>query len=189
MSPKTTKQIVSEDATPVAELIARFQLETEALIATLRNDHQRQIVEQERKVAALSDEWTNTRAEVKALREGIEAAVHEIQTSMREAINAQREAVKAAQKAADAAAVFDKLKASQPDFHRIVGEQNKTVARLSDTVTHLGEQLQGLAKQIDAFEVLAEDYEETKGEVRGLDLVVKDLNTEARNRRKQGVMT
>jgi chromosome segregation ATPase len=171
------------------ELIARFQLDTEQAIAAVKAEHLRAFADLERKIASIQDEWNTTREEVRALKVTIEDGLHQMRAGVREAINAQKEAVTAAVQAGNAAAVFDKLKASQPDFHRMVKEQNVTIAKLTDKFTHLDEQLHGLSKKLDEFDIVAEDYEETKGTIRGMDLIVKDLNADHKQRRRSGVNT
>ncbi len=177
-----------EPAPPLdpVEVVARFQIETDLALAAIRQEHRQGLVALEGRVAALVDEWTRTRDTVSDLRRTVEDALHQMRKGIEEAINAQRESVAAAQKAQTAAAVFDKLKASQPDFHRMVSDQNKTVASMRDAMTLLEEQVRGYAKRLDELDAVAVDYEDTKGAVRGLDIVVKDLNTEARQRRQVG---
>lgn len=176
-------------APDVAELIARFQIDTETLIASIRGDHQRQIAQQDRKVAQLEDQWTAARAELAGIRAAIDNALHEMREGVREALNSQRQAVAAAEKAATSAAVFDKLKASQPDFHRLVGEVQKDLGRVKDKIVSVEGTISHLSKRIDEFDLVAEDYEETKTTVRGLDPIVGSLHKEAIQRRTSGVTT
>lgn len=171
---------------PIVELVARFQLDTEAAVAALRGETIKMVEGLERRVAALQDDWTRTRDEVKGLGAKVEDAIHLMGQSVSECINAQRESVGAAQRASASAAVFEKLRDSQPDFHRMVREQDKVVAGLRDALTHAQEMISGFGKRLDEFDVVAEDYEETKGAVRGIDTIVKDLNSEARQRRQVG---
>lgn len=170
----------------IPDLIARFQLETEAALKAQRAETVKLAEGLERRVAELADAWAGTRETVKALQIRIETAVHEMQQAVRECINAQKECVAAAQRAQQSAEVFDKLRASQPDLHRMVREQDKVIAHVRDQFTHLEERVGGLGKKLDEFEVLADDYEETKGTVRSMDIHVKDLNKEAQQRRQVG---
>jgi phage-related tail protein len=172
-----------------AEVVARFQLETDAAIGTIKREHQSQLVGQERKIATLEDAWTRTRDEVTALKRTVDDALHQMRQGIEEVLNAQRLSMLAATKAETAAAVFDKLKASQPDLHRMVREQDKVVATVRDRMTHLEEQVGGYAKRLDEFDAVAVDYEDTKGAVRGLDIVVKDLHSSERQRRQVGGRT
>jgi uncharacterized coiled-coil DUF342 family protein len=169
---------------PVAELIARFQIDTEALIADMRKSHQSQLAEQQRKIDHLTDNWERTRAEFSELRGRIEAAVHDMVEGVKEALNAQREAVKHATKASDAAAVFDKLKASQPDFHRMVRDLDLKISGAIDETTKTVELCNGLSRRLDEFETVAVDYEETKGQLRGIDHIVKNLDADHKQRRR-----
>jgi phage-related tail protein len=146
-----------------AEVVARFQLETDATIATIKREHQGQLVEQERKIARLEDAWTRTRDEVTALKRTVDDALHQMRQGLEEVLNAQRLSMAAATKAETAAAVFDKLKASQPDLHRMVRDQDKVVASVRDQMTHLAEQVGGYAKRLDELDAVAVDYEDTKG--------------------------
>lgn len=173
-----------ENAMNIPELIARFQLETETTIRGLRSELITAVAGCEKRVAALTDEWTQTREAVRLLEQRVESAIHELTQGVREAVNAQRESVTAAQRAEQSAKVFDKLRESQPDFHRMVREQNQTIAKLRDDQTHLREIVDGYGKRLDDFEVVADDYQDTKGEVRSLDIHVKDLRTESLQRRQ-----
>lgn len=170
----------------VPELIARFQIDTESLIATMRKEHQGQISAQDRKVAALEDQWTAARSELAAIRGVVDEALHSIRQGVAEALNAQREAIAHAKKAGDSAAVFEKLKASQPDFHRLVGEVQKKLGQVEDKITHVEGTMSHLSKRIDEFELVAEDYQETKTTVRGLDPIVKVLDRDLSQRRTSG---
>jgi methyl-accepting chemotaxis protein len=186
---KTTKPqpaAIEPAPLPVDELVARFQIETEAALGALRAEFLRIVTDQERKVAGLADEWTRTRSEVTELRKGIEDAIHRMNEAVKEALVSQRESSRHASTAQNAAAVFEKLRAAQPDIHRMVSDQNKVIASARDQLTHLGEQLNAISKRLDEFDVVAEDYEDTKGAVRGMDLIVKDLKTESTQRRQVG---
>jgi chromosome segregation ATPase len=173
-------------ALDAADLIARFQLETEAALGEMRREMHRLVTEQSWTVASLRDEWEQTRGEVGGLRRTVDAALHDMRAGVTEAITAAKSASSSAGKAETAAAVFEKLKASQPDFHRMVQEQNRVIGDVRTRFEHLESRLSGYAKRLDELDAVAVDYADTKGEVRGLDLVVKDLNTEARQRRKIG---
>lgn len=168
----------------VAELIARFQLDTETLIDAIRKDHQAQIVEQQRKIDQLADNWTGLQAEFRELRTRIEDAIHRMNEAVKEALNAQRESSNNARKAADAAAVFDKLKASQPDFHRMVRELDAKISGAIDKTQHQADIVHGLSVRLDELDAVAVDYEETKGSVRSIDHLVKNLDAESKQRRR-----
>lgn len=186
LEPRPTEPKPEGTSGPLDELIARFQLETDQKLAAIEADHRKASVEQERKIAALSDQWTTLGTEVQALRKEISGGLHLMHQGVAEVNNALREAVKHSQKASDSVAVFDKLKASQPDFHKMVRELEKKVAGVQDKATALGDTLNTLSRRLDEFEVVTEDYEETKGQVRSIDGIVKDLNASER-RRKQSV--
>lgn len=182
----TSSPAIPPEPLDPAEVVARFQLETDATIATIKREHQGQLVEQERKIARLEDAWTRTRDEVTALKRTVDDALHQMRQGLEEVLNAQRLSMAAATKAETAAAVFDKLKASQPDLHRMVRDQDKVVASVRDQMNHLAEQVGGYAKRLDELDAVAVDYEDTKGAVRGLDIVVKDLHSSERQRRQVG---
>lgn len=173
----------------VAELIARFQLDTEALIAGIRKDHQKQIAQLESKAASLEDQWAAARQELAGIRKTIEDALHEMRGGVAEALNSQKQAVAAAQKAADAAAVFDKLKASQPDFYRMVQGVQLDLGKVKDRITNVDGTVSALSRRIDELDRVATDYEETKTTVRGLDPIVGALNKDLIQRRTSGVQT
>lgn len=173
-------------AAPIEEIIARFQLETEQALATQRQETIRLVEGCERRVAGLVDDWSRTRGEIEGLRKTVESAIHDMRQSVSECLNAQRESARSAQAAQQSAAVFDKLRASQPDFHRMVKEQNTTVATIRDAMTHVEERMRGVEKRLDEFDVVADDYEETKGAVRGLDVIVKDVHGDLQQRRRAG---
>lgn len=168
----------------VAELIARFQIDTETLIDKLRRDHQGQLVEQQRKIDQLSDSWDSLRAEFKTLRGAIDSAVHDLNEGVKEALNAQRHSARHAQEAASSVAVFDKLKASQPDFHRMVRDLDAKISRAVDATTHQGDLVRDLSVRLDELDAVAVDYEETKGSVRSIDNLVKNLDAESKTRRR-----
>ncbi len=79
--------------------------------------------------------------------------------------------------------MFAKLKDSQPDFHAMVRALEVRLAAVVDSNTHLNERITSLVKQVEDFEVVAQDFDETLGEVRGLDLAVKKLDTAVRTSR------
>jgi uncharacterized coiled-coil DUF342 family protein len=177
----------STPAPDTSELIARFQLDTEALVATIRADHQRQLATMERKVAGLEDQWETAKAELAGIRKVIEEALHEMRGGVAEALNSQREAVKHAKHAADSVAVFDKLKASQPDFHRMVKGVQEDMGRVKDKITNVEGAIGHLSKRLDEFDIVANDYQDTKTTVRGLDPLVAGLQKDLVQRRTAGV--
>lgn len=172
-----------EPEQPRDELIARFQLETERAIEALRADMMRLHGELSTRVANLSDEARQMTATVQAQTLQLENAVHHTRKGVEECNLALKEAGKQAREAADSAAVFAKLKDSQPDFAAQVRALEVRLAAVVDSNTHLSERVTGLVKQLEEFEVVAEGFEETAGEVRGLDIAVKKLDTLTRTSR------
>jgi phage shock protein A len=188
ISPATILGKVQDPAPDVSvpELIARFQIETEEKLTAIRREHQAQIVQQDRKIGALEDKWGQLHQEVTTIRGAVEDGLHQMRNGVAEVNIALRQAVGFTERAEKSAAVFDKLKASQPDFHRMVRELDVKLGKVQDSQAQMLEQVNGLRRSLDELEVVAEDYEETKGAVRGIDLVVKNLNAEAGQRRKTG---
>lgn len=171
---------------PVDELIARFQLETERMIATLTTEHRRSSVDQERKIATLTDSWQQLTADVRDLRKAIDDGLHQMRQGVSEVNVALRRTVEYAEQAATSAKVYDKLKASQPDFQRAVKELHLKCGSIQDANNNTLAQLNSLSQRLDEFEVVTCDYEETKGTVRGMDRIVADLNG-AEQRRRKGI--
>lgn len=168
---------------PIDELLARFQLENERALAKLRADFQAQQGDLAVKVATLGDKCEALAATVASQTTQLEEAVHHTRTGVNECNEAMKVAAKAAREAADSAAVFEKLKDSQPDFHAAVRALETRLAAVVDKNTHLAEQFSGLAKQLEEFELVADTIEETQGEVRGLDLNLKKLQHQERTSR------
>jgi ABC-type transporter Mla subunit MlaD len=169
--------------TPVDELLARFQLENERAISKLRSEFQQQQGDLAMRVAKLTDVCTEMAATVNHQTQQLEDAVHHTRKGVDECNLAMKEAAKAAREAADSAAVFEKLKDSQPDFSRQVQALEVRIAAVVDRNSHLGEMLNGLTKRLDEFEVVADTMEETQGEVRGLDIGLKKLQAQERTSR------
>jgi chromosome segregation ATPase len=169
--------------TPTDELIARFQLESERAIEALRGDMMRLHGELATRVATLSDEARQMTATMQSQTLQLENAVHHTRKGVEECNLALKEAGKQAREAADSAAVFAKLKDSQPDFAAQVRALEVRLAAVVDSNSHISERVTGLVKQLEEFEVVAEGFEETVGEVRGLDLAVKKLDSTVRTSR------
>src|SRR5690348_1612327 len=102
--------------TPVDELVARFQLETERAIAAVRDSMQGQVADLASKVARLEDEYTKMREAASRQAIALEDAVHHTRKGVEECNEAMKVAAKAATEARDAALVYEKLRESQPDF-------------------------------------------------------------------------
>ena len=169
---------------PADELIARFQLETEAKLAELAAAQQRAMVQHEHKIAAMTDQWNQLSASVAGLQRAVDDGLHHMRKGVEEVNTALREACKQAAKAADAAAVFDKLKSSQPDFHAMVKALELKVAKVQDANTNTLAQLTAASQRLDAFEVMVPEVDEVKATVRGLDRITADLNSDYQKRRR-----
>jgi HAMP domain-containing protein len=169
--------------TPVDELIARFQLETERAIAGVRSDLTGLYADLATKVAVMQDKVTELNTTVGRQTQQLEDAVHHTRKGVDECNLALKEAAKQAREAADSAAVFAKLKDSQPNFAAQVQALEVRLASVVDSNTHLAERLNGLVKQVEEFEVVADSFEETRGEVQGLDLTVQKLGSAVRANR------
>jgi chromosome segregation ATPase len=169
-----------QQKTPVDELIARFQLESERAIAGVRADTQRLVGDLATKVAQLQDRVTDMTEAASRQAQALESGLHHTRKAVEETNEAMKVAAKAAQEARDSALVYEKLKESQPDFAAQVRGLEVRLAAVVDANTHLGERLNGLVKQLEEFEIVADAFEETQGEVRGLDLNLKRLDAQVR---------
>jgi chromosome segregation ATPase len=175
-----TRGSTESSSQPVDELIARFQLETEKAIAQVRADFTALHQELSTRVATLQDKVTEMTETMRRQERTLEDAVHHTRKGVEECNLALKEAGKQAKDAAESAAVFAKLKDSQPDFAAQVRALETRLAQVRDDNTFLNEQVNGLTKRLDEFEVVAESIEETAGEVRGLDLGLKKLDMQVR---------
>lgn len=169
-----------EPEPPRDELIARFQLDTERAIASLREQTQKQIERLTTQVATLQDSVTRMTHDVNRNTEALEGAVRATRVKADECNLALKEAVKSANAAADSARVFELLRAEQPDFQRAVAALEQRLAAVKDDNTRLHGAVNGLVTRLDDLEVVADSFEEIGGEVRGLDIAVKKLGTETR---------
>lgn len=170
-------------STPIDELIARFQLETERAIDAVRVGLQNQVAELATRVAVLQDQCTEMRDAASRQAAALESAVHHTRKGVEECNEAMKVAAKAAVDARDASLVYEKLRESQPDFAAQVRALEVRLATVVDSNTHLSERLSGLTKQLEEFEVVADSFEETRGEVQGLDIAVKKLDSMTRTHR------
>jgi methyl-accepting chemotaxis protein len=168
---------------PQDEVFARFQLQTERAIRDLEERWMGLHGDLARKVATMTDQFQAMTTELHKQNQQIDECVHQVRQGVNECNLAMKEAAKAAQVASDSAQVYEKLKDMQPDFHRMVREQNEKIARVVDAQTHLGEQLSGLVKRLEEFETVVDGVEETRGELSGLDQAVKKLDLQVRTSR------
>lgn len=167
---------------PIDELLARFQLENERALTKQRGELVALYEALAVQVATLSDECRNNTVTVDRQTRTLEDAVHHTRRGVDECNLALKEASKAAREAADSAAVFEKLKDSQPDFAAQVRGLEKRLAAVVDANTHLAAQFTELNRKMDELEVLDEHVEEARGELRGLDIAVKRLDSATRTR-------
>lgn len=170
-------------ATPQDELLARFQLQNERDIGKLRTDLTRLHEGLAMKVAQLTDVCTQMTQTVDRQTAQLEDAVHHTREGVKECNLALKESAKAAREAADSAAVFEKLKDSQPDFAAQVRALEVRLASVVDNNKHLHERLDTLGSKLEEFELVAGEFESTAGEVRGLDMAVKRLDHSVRTAR------
>jgi hypothetical protein len=166
--------------TPTEELIARFQLETERAIAKVRDDMTGLIQQIATKTAHLEDKVTLMTEATSRQAAALDSGLHHTRKAVEETNEAMKVAAKAAVDARDSALVYEKLRESQPDFSRQVQALETRIAAVVDANTHLAERLNGLVSQVEQFEVVAESFEETRGEVQGLDIAVRKLDTRTR---------
>ncbi len=170
-------------APPKDELLARFQLETERALTLLEEKWLGLHGDLARKVAVMTDQFDAMTAQLHKQNEQIENAIHHTRKGVEECNLAMKESAKAAREAADSAAVFEKLKDSQPDFHKQVEALESRLAKVVDKNTHIEQMLSGLSKRLEEFEVVAEGVEEARGELSGLDQAVKRLDMQVRTSR------
>jgi chromosome segregation ATPase len=165
------------EPTPTDELIARFQVETDKKLKTIQDMHVQELSVVRATVASMVDEMTVLRNQVTGFEKTLDGAMHQMKQGVNEVNQALKVAVAHTQKAENAAAVYEKLKASQPNFQRMVEKQNVTIAQLQDGARHVDERLTDMARRLDEFDVIAEDHEYVKNEVTVLDRAVGDLKT------------
>lgn len=177
------EQQVKKPPTPVDQLIARFQLETERAIAGVREDTQRMHGELATRVAQLQDRVSIMTEAANRQAIALEEGLHHTRKAVEETNEAMKVAAKAAQEARDSALVYEKLKDTQPDFAAQVRALEVRLAAVVDANTHLAERINGLVGQIEQFEIVADSFEETRGEVQGLDIAVKKLDMVSRTSR------
>ena len=173
----------SKQTTPIDELVARFQLETDRAIADVRRELTTLYADLAVKVAAMHDRVDQMAVVANRQTAQLEDAVHHTRNGVAECNLALKEAAKQAREAADSAAVFAKLKDSQPDFAKQVQALEVRLAAVVDSNTRLHETLNTFVRRLEEFEVVADSFEETAGEVRGLDLTVQKLGTAVRANR------
>lgn len=168
--------------TPVDELLARFQLQNERALGKQRAELVALHEELAVRVATLSDQCRENTVTVQRQTRTLEDAVHHTRKGVEECNLALKEASKAAREAADSAAVFEKLKDSQPDFAAQVRALETRLAAVVDANTQLAAQFTELNRKMDELEVLDERVEEARGDLRGLDIAVKRLDSATRTR-------
>lgn len=145
-----------KETAPVDELVARFQLESERAITSVRSDLTAMVQSQALKVAQLEDRVVEMTEQAKRQATAIEDAMHHTRKAVEEVNEAMKVAAKAAQESRDSAAVYEKLKDSQPDYAAQVRALEQRLAEVVDSHTHLNERLQGIVKQLDEFEVITD---------------------------------
>lgn len=171
---------------PIDELVARFQLETEGNLKFLADEVRKAMARQDQQVAGLSDSWRVLERDAKDMRRVIDDGLTQMRSGVSEVNIALKRAVESAQQAEQSAKVYEKLRASQPDFIKAVMALEKKVAQCQDATRAVADSLNGLSSRLDQFERLTTDYQEVRGEVRNMDRIVTDLNG-AEQRRRRGV--
>ena len=161
---------------PIDELVARFQVETDAKLKEMAAVHLREIQGMHRQVAQCRDSVVALEDRCTKFDRSIDDATASMRAGLREVNTALRVAVDQTRQAQEAAAVFDKLKSSQPDFHAMVRELQVKLGAVRTEQTHTNARINEILKKLDEFDLVAEDVEETRTVVRGLDPIVKNLN-------------
>jgi chromosome segregation ATPase len=172
---------------PRDELIARFQLETEQRLAAIQAGFQQSIASIERKVAEAVDTCRRLDAQFASFEKLVDESTHQTRGAEARVNDALKEAVKAATRAAESAAVYEKLKNSQPDFRKDVQGLERRLAEVRDEQTEAKTRHEHICQRLDEFEIVAEDYGETKGTVTAIDKIVGDLNTASKRQRSTGI--
>jgi predicted nucleic acid-binding Zn-ribbon protein len=143
----TAETTPEQDAT--IEVMARFQLQTEALLGEHRASMAREMVKLERAQARLDDETTRLREGHAELLKSIEDSRREIRAGIGEVNVALRSSVEMARQAAASAAVYEKLKEAQPDFFGMVKACKQKLGELEDKMLRAEESLNALRGQLD----------------------------------------
>lgn len=171
---------------PIDELVARFQLESEGNLKFLAEEVRKAMARQDQQVASLSDSWRALEQEARDMRRVIDDGLNQMRSGVSEVNIALRRAVESAAQAEQSAKVYEKLRASQPDFIKAVQALEKKVASVQDSDRTTRDAINALSRRLDQFEGLTSDYQEVRGEVRNMDRIVTDLNG-AEQRRRRGV--
>lgn len=175
-----------EDDTPAIELIAKFQLDTERVLSSMRDESVRHRANVELRVAQVQDRWTALEQEMGIVRREFGDGLATMRTSVAEVNVALREAVAQARIAADSARVYEKLRDSQPDFARRAAELATKIGVVQDAINTVANEVNQLQRRLDKVDLRNHEFEETKGTVHTMDRIVADLN-QAEQRRKKGV--
>lgn len=161
---------------PIDELVARFQVDTEKRIAELQATHLKEFQNMHAKIAACQDAVVRTEDRCNKFERLIDDASSAMRAGIAEVNTALRAAIGQTEIARKAAEVFEKLKKSQPDFYKMVQELQVKLGQVRTEQTTTNDRITGLAQRLDEFDIVADNFEETRTTVRGLDPIVKNLN-------------
>jgi chromosome segregation ATPase len=161
---------------PLDELIARFQVETEKKLAEMRAAHLKEFQDMHTKIAQCQDSVVRTEDRCNRFERLIDDASSAMRAGITEVNTHLRAAVAQTEIARKAAEVFEKLKKSQPDFHKMVQELQVKLGAVRTEQTTTNDRITRLDQRLDEFDIVADNFEETRTTVRGLDPIVKNLN-------------
>jgi chromosome segregation ATPase len=116
---------------PTDELIARFQVQTDRRLEAFQLECTRRMGAAEHRAALLTDEVHALRDQVEALQRRFEGTEHELRAATRECNTALLRAVESAESAKESAAVYERLRDSQPDYREEVNALRRELGGVS----------------------------------------------------------
>lgn len=150
-----TKRKTDDEATdapelrPAQEVVARFQVETDARLAAFEAECMRRMGAAEHRAALLQDQVAALTDRVAALHKRFEGTEHELRQATQECNTALRRAVEYAEAAQESAAVYERLRDAQPDYRGEVEQLRRDLGSALDRVVHLEEQHDRLRSETD----------------------------------------
>lgn len=149
MSSKS-KPVPEQAAASTLEVIARFQLQTETLLAEHRNETARELGRLQRSQGQLETSVTELRQNYREILLGFEQAQRVVRQAEAECNLALRQAVAQAEKAAMSAAVYERLRDAQPDFIGMIKAAQRKLGEGDDKLRVIQERLEVLTGLVDA---------------------------------------
>lgn len=134
---------------PVEEMVARFQVDTQAVIDSVRSELGKQLALVLQKCANHDTALAELRTQFGDVARKADSAEHVMRQGVKEVNEALRVAVGLAREAQESAKVYEALRESQPDLRGAVVEAQERVGRLSDKLRLLEAQLQNVGLSVD----------------------------------------